>query len=437
MSKPCRFNIIAYLRLLQRYVPPKVYIMILAGVTGLITGTACVVLKVLVKRVSNFVLTHLSHTANWYLLVLPLTGLVLTALFCRYVLHMHIFGTAGLKEFLGKGLYKMNRKLTFGPIIANTITLGFGGSAGAEGPIAVSGAAIGSTIARKIGFTPEQIRLFIAFGAGAGIAAIFKAPVGGMLFALEVIGLEFTTFTVLALLLACLASAMTCYMLTGFTFDVFLRSAEPFATSNYAAVAVFGIITGIYSIYYSYTSGLAKKLLGRIRPVWGRIAFAGTALGILLFCFPALYGEGYGVMDRMLNGDVPALYDGTPLAFGEGAVRIAIIVGGILLVKGLAVGFTTGAGVAGDFAPTLFVGSLAGLLFAVGANTLLGLSLPVGDFALIGMCATFAGIIKAPFMAMFLTPEMTGNFTLFLPMVLTSALSYGVVRLLSKGPVKS
>lgn len=429
-SKRHRFNIIALMRLYRRYVPEKAYIMILAAIVGLSTGLACVILKKLIALVSGALMGHFSDSVNWTLLVLPVIGLTLAGLFCRYVVRRPLSGgTDRLVHFLNKGGWAINKKLIFGPIIANVFTLGFGGSAGAEGPIAVTGASISGNIAMRLGLTPAQVRIFIGCGAGAGIAAIFKAPVGGMLFALEILQLPFTTFTVLALLLACLASALTCYIFTGFTFDVFLNSAEPFGAGAYAALAVFGVAAGIYSLFYSQCVSLARRMLAAMKAQWLRIAVAGALLGIMLFCFPALYGEGYGVMDRMLNGHVTALYDGTPLDIGRGFGHLALIVGGILAVKGLAVGLTTDAGVAGDFAPTLFAGSLAGLLFATGANTLLGCSLPVGDFALIGMCAVFAGVIRAPFMAMFLTPEMTGNFTLLLPMVLASALCYGVVRL--------
>ena len=425
-----KLHITARLRLAHMHMPQKTYTMILAAVVGVATGLACVLLKKLIALVSHGVTGVFSHGYHWILLLMPLVGLILAAIFCRYILHRNLtLGTDRLIKFLHDGGYAIDKKLMFGPIVANVLTLGFGGSAGAEGPIAVTGAALSGNIARRLGLTPQQIRIFIGCGAGAGIAAIFKAPVGGMLFALEILRLPFTTSTVLALLLSCLASAMTCYIFTGFTFDVFLNSAENFGLESYAALALFGILAGIYSLFYNHSVRAARRVLNKTCSIWLKVLIAGLSLGVMLFLFPALYGEGYGVIDKILNGDTAALYEGAALHFGNGLGRIALIIGGMLLVKGLAVGFTTGAGVAGDFAPTLFAGSLAGLLFASCANSLFGCALPVGDFALIGMCAVFAGVIRAPFMAMFLTPEMTGNFTLFLPMVLASALSYSVARL--------
>lgn len=420
---------IAYLRLKKRYMP-RSFTMMLAAAVGFATGFACVILKYLIKTVSSATTGLVTDGHRLLFIILPVVGLGLTTIFCRKIIGRNLSrGTDRLISFLKQGGYILNKDLLIGPIIANTLTLGFGGSAGAEGPIATTGSAIGNSFGRVFGLTPDQLRMMIGCGAGAGIAAIFKAPVGGMLFALEILRLPFTTYTVLALLLSCLASALTCYIFTGFTFDVFLNSAESFDAGAYLALAVFGVVAGLYSLFYNHCVRVAGRMLGRMKARWLQIAVAGAVLGVLLFLFPALYGEGYGVMDKMLNGHVAALYDGTPLPFGEGFGHMAIVVGGILLVKGIAVGLTTNAGVAGDFAPTLFAGSLAGLLFATAANHLCGCTLPVGDFALIGMCAVFAGVIRAPFMAMFLTPEMTGNFTLFLPMVLASALCYGVVRL--------
>ena len=402
--------------------------MLLAAAVGFTTGFACVILKYLIKTVSEAI-THFSHDGgNLWFLVLPVIGFGLSAFFCHKIVRRDLsHGTDKLIAFLKRGGSVVNRKLLFAPIIANTFTLGFGGSAGAEGPIATTGSAIGNSLGRIFGLTSAQLRLLTGCGAGAGIAAIFKAPVGGMLFTLEILGLPFTTSSVLALLLACLASALTCYICTGFSFDVFLASAPLFETDDYLALALFGVAAGIYSIYYVNASKWSGRLVNRIGSAWLKVVVAGLSLGALLYFFPALYGEGYGVMDKMLNGNIAALYSRSPFAVADTWTMAALVVG-LLLTKAVAVGITTNAGVAGDFAPTLFAGSLAGLLFASIANAL-GCNLPVGDFALIGMCAVFAGVIRAPFMAMFLTPEMTGNFTLFLPMVLASALSYAIVRI--------
>ena len=418
---------IAYLRLKKRYMP-RSFTMLLAAAIGFATGFACVILKYLIKTVSSATTDLVTDGHRLLFTILPVVGLGLTTLFCRKIIGRNLSrGTDRLISFLKQGGYILNKDLLIGPIIANTLTLGFGGSAGAEGPIATTGSAIGNSFGRVFGLTPDQLRMMIGCGAGAGIAAIFKAPVGGMLFTLEILRLPFTTSTVLALLLSCLASAMTCYICTGFTFDVFLASAPMFDADNYIALAVFGLAAGIYSLYYVHAVRWAGRFFGKIGNIWIKVLAGGLSLGILLYFFPALYGEGYGVMDKMLNGDIGALYSQSPFREPD-FWAIAAIIAGLLLTKAVAVGITTYVGVAGDFAPTLFAGSLAGLLFASVANSL-GCDLPVGDFALIGMCAVFAGVIRAPFMAMFLTPEMTGNFTLFLPMVIASALSYAIVRL--------
>ena len=174
-----KLHITARLRLAHMHMPQKTYTMILAAVVGVATGLACVLLKKLIALVSHGVTGVFSHGYHWILLLMPLVGLILAAIFCRYILHRNLtLGTDRLIKFLHDGGYAIDKKLMFGPIVANVLTLGFGGSAGAEGPIAVTGAALSGNIARRLGLTPQQIRIFIGCGAGAGIAAIFKAPVG-------------------------------------------------------------------------------------------------------------------------------------------------------------------------------------------------------------------------------------------------------------------
>ncbi len=405
--------------------------MVAAAIVGFITGGLCVVLKLLISLISLSVDIPAEKGLHWQLLVLPLIGLVLANVFSRFLLKTRLSrGTEHLIGFLRSGGYGMSCKYLFGPIIANSFTLGFGGSGGAESPIAVTGAAVGSRLGLLLGLKPEHVRMLIGCGAGAGIAAIFKAPVGGLLFTLEILRLPYNTFTFLTLLLSCVASSLTCFILTGFTFDVYLQHTVQFEPRFYLGVMVFGILSGVYSIYYSSISRLSGRLYTKIRNVYMRVSLAGICLGIIIMILPAFYGEGYGVMDRMLNGDLGALSASGSFA---GAVEweLVAVVGALLILKCVVVGITTYVGVAGDFAPALFAGSLAGMLFAMVVN-MTGLAiLPVSDFALIGMCAVFSGVIRAPFMAMFLTAEMTGNFTLFLPMVLASALSYGVMRLIT------
>ncbi len=415
-----------------RHIPRGAFMMIAAVVTGVLTGLMCSAMKYCTSWLSSFLTSGFDADAsNVPLLFFPFFGLVITRLLMRYVYHTDLsHGTDWLVAALDKGSDMIPRQRIYAPVISNIFTLGFGGSAGAEGPIAVSGAAIGGNVSRWLGMSPDTIRTMIGCGAGAGIAAIFKAPVGGMLFTLEILRLPFSTFTVLVLLLACISSWATCFITTGFTFDVYLRQAATFTPDMYLSLIAFGIIAGIYCLYYTWTTSLLGRFLRKLGGPWRLTLCAAAILGLLLFFFPSLYGEGYGVMDRVLNGDFRALTQDSFFAhYNTEPWNFIVLVGVLLLVKAVAVACTVDGGVAGDFAPTLFAGSMCGLVFALAANHLLGTSLPPGDYALIGMCAVFSGIIRAPFMAMFLTSEMTGNFTLLLPMVLASAMSYGIVRI--------
>lgn len=420
----------------EKNLSKKTFMMTSAVLIGFLTGLLCSVLKGSIAWVSSTLTSGFDvHISNTPMLFFPLIGLMATQLLMRVVFKTDLsHGSDWLKSTLDSGSVAVPKKRIYGPIITNILTLGFGGSAGAEGPIAVAGGAIGGNLSKWLGMDTDMIRVMIGCGAGAGIAAIFKAPVGGMLFTLEVLCLAYNTFTVLVLLLACISSWATCFITTGFTFDVYLRKTTFFTPDMYPALLVFGILAGLYSLYYIGTVGVVSKFFRRLGNPFRVALCAAVILGVLLYFFPSLYGEGYGVMDRVLNGDFEALTIDSFFAEEHADIwHFILLIGVLLLVKAVAVACTVDGGVAGDFAPTLFAGSMCGLIFALMANHIFGTHLPVGDFALIGMSAVFSGIIRAPFMAMILTSEMTGNFTLLLPMVLASALSFGVVRLFKNG----
>ena len=316
------------------------------------------------------------------------------------------------------------------PVLASTLTLGFGGSAGAEGPIASTGAALASQLGRWVGLPPRLMMIIIGCGAGAGIAGIFKAPVGGMMFTLEVMGMEMTTVAVIALTIACVIGGMTSYGMTGFSLDVPLNHPQYFDPHMSGWIIVLGVLCGLYSIYYSRVGVLTQRLLGLCRSPWLKALLSGIILAVLVFVFPSLYGEGYETMARLIDGNLTAMtdysfwhMDGRPTLD-----TIMLVCGGVAVVKSFACTATnSGGGVAGDFAPTLFAGCMAGFFFGGILNMLFGLSLPLGNCALIAMAGAMAGIIKAPLMAMFIVVEMTGYYGMMFPVAICSVTSYATV----------
>lgn len=423
-------------RILQnrsRYMSDRVYLLVLVFVTGLITGALAALLKWMIATVSGYLTVGLRVDGfNWWLLAVPLTGILLTGIYQRYIQRANL--SHGVEQLAGdvkRGVYRLPGYVTYGPLVASTFTLGFGGSAGSEGPIAYTGAGVGSNVGKLLRVPDGMLRVLVACGAGAGIAGIFKAPIGGALFTLEVMGFEMTTMSVMALILCCVTASMTAYVLSGYTVDLSYIQMERFGSEDVVWIGMLGVVCGLYSLYYSGVMAKMRKVYERISNPWLRNATSGAVLAVLVCMFPAMYGEGYPVMGHMLNGDLMAVMDaGIFYHFGDSGWPIVLVVGGIVMTKCFAASASnSGGGVAGDFAPTLFAGCMLGFFFASLLNLWLGLGLSVSGFAFLGMAGVMSGAIRAPFMALFLTAEMTDGFILLLPLLAVSAISYGVVML--------
>ncbi|MDE6484705.1 MAG: chloride channel protein [Duncaniella sp.] len=412
----------------RNHIPERVYVIAVLIAVGLVTGVGAFVLKWLVRTINHLLTRHLLPALPDYSLILiPVAGLLITVAFMRYVIHQNIsHGSDLVKRRLIEGRFDLRPSMIISPIIASSITLGFGGSAGAEGPIATTGAAIGSNFARWAGLSPQQLRVIICCGAGAGIAAIFKAPVGGMFYTIEVLALPLTTANFVALAITCITSGLTAYALSGYTPDLsFAGAIEP---SQYGYVVLVGLFCGLYSAYYSSIVSVLGRWYTSIKSRWSRAVIAGLITGGLILIFPAMYGEGYEVMRAIINGHPDSVLNGSLMfSMTSAPVILLLVTAGVMMVKAVGTASATNGGVAGDFSPALFAGCMAGYVFIAGLNLIFGMTLPVGAFVITGMAASMSGIIKAPLMAIFITTEMTGNFSMFLPIVIASAISYAVV----------
>ena len=421
---------------LRHRMPQGITLMMLATATGTLAGVAAWILKYTIGHLARFTMHFAqSNGPNWFMAVVPLIGIMLTVCYQHYVIHRSIeHGTDIIRRDLARHQYHMRRGMCYQPLLASMITLGFGGSAGAEGPIATAGAAIGSNLGRIFNLSPDMTRILIGCGAGAGIAGIFKSPVGGALFTLEVLKMKYDTISVLALIVASICGSLTCYMLTGFTFDVQFLPDSFFDPHSLGWVILLGIFCGIYSTYYNRITGLLHHFFSHINNIWLRGIAGGTILGICIFIFPAMYGEGYDVVTQLVNDDTfRFVRAGLFAALPPDALLFIILAAGMLLLKVFAtIATNSSGGVAGDFAPTIFAGAFAGLLFAWTANYTLHADLPVPLFCLFGMAGVFAGIIHAPLMAIFLVAEMVGSgYGFFLPLTITAVISYITVKAIS------
>lgn len=417
----------------RRHIPQKAFVFILGTAVGLLAGTGAFLLKKMVACVSRLLTSHLdAWSGNWILSLIPIAGILLTGIICRYILHDNLSnGVKQLMRELSKKIYKLRSSRMFTFLLASTVTLGFGGSAGSEGPIANTGAAIGSNLATCFKLPAHFVKIMIGCGAGAGIAGIFKSPMGGILFTLEVLRMEMTTISVLVLIVTAVTAAMTAFILSGGTLEVAFHPAGGFELYLIPWVALLGIFCGFYSLYYTYFTKKIAQMLHLLANPWVKNLVAGTILGALILLFPILYGEGYSTIGKVINGDDSTLLNDS-IFFGDkhGVWELILVAGGTLLAKCFATSATNnGGGVSGDFAPTLFAGCIAGYFFASLLNQLFGLHLPVAMFAYFGMAGVMAGAIRAPLMAIFLTCEMGAAYAYFLPLMLSGALSFGVVRL--------
>jgi len=417
----------------ERHVKEKNFVIFLSLVVGVLCGFAALVLKSLIHLISSLLTSHLSITGGNYLFfIYPVVGILITVLFVRYVVRDNIsHGVTRVLYAISQNKSRLKRHNVYSSVVASSITIGFGGSVGAEGPIVYTGAAIGSQVGSLMRMSPRVLMILVGCGAAAGIAGIFKAPIAGMLFTLEVLMLDLTTVSVMPLLISSITAATIAYTFTGYNVEFFFMQSEPFVTQRIPYAIMLGVFCGLVSLYFTRVMNMMENYFGSVKNRWVRMAIGGALLSSLVFIFPPLYGEGYGAIEDLLGGDVGSILDGSIFYSDRKNVWfILMFVALIILTKVFATSATNGAGgVGGTFAPSLYVGCMAGFFFAYLTNNLFGLDLSVKNFALMGMSGVMSGVMHAPLMAIFLTAELTGGYELFLPLLIVSTLSYGTIKM--------
>lgn len=418
----------------RRVMTEKTSAMMLGSVIGITAGCFAWFLKWSIGGLTSFFLSLAdpSHP-NWYFFILPIVGITIVGCYQRYWLKYSLeHGVSQISRDITEHQYRIRAGFCYQPLFANVVTLGLGGSAGAEGPVATAGAAVGSLLARLTGMSPAQVRVMIGCGAGAGIAGIFKSPLGGALFTLEVLKMKLNTLSVLVLFVSALFGGVTTYVLTGCTFNIDMARLADFDMGLLGWTAGMGIFIGFYSIYYNKITNIMLRCFNKIENGWIRNIFSGSIVGLCVLMFPVMYGEGYTAVTRLVNGHCDSILAGGLFAGYDGDIKMMLIFGVLLLlVKAFAtVSSNSGGGVAGDFAPTIFAGAFGGLVFAWTMNLLFEAGLEPAIFAFLGTAGAFSGIINAPLMATFLVAEMVGDgFVYFVPIALTSFISFGVCKL--------
>ena len=421
----------------EKHIPDKTFVVMLALIVGIAAGLAAVLLKTLIALIANFLTSRfVTEGGNLLYLVFPAIGILLASLYVYYIAREPI--SHGVTRVLyALALKKSRLKIhnMYSSLIASSVTIGFGGSVGAEGPIVFTGAAIGSNLGQAFRLTPQTMAMLVACGAAAGIAGIFKAPIAGMLFTIEVLMMDLTAGAAIPLIVASVAGATVAYVFTGYNVEFFFTQSEPFYASRIPYVVLLGIFCGFVSLYFITLIDRIERQFKRLRNRWIRWAVGGITLSLLIFLMPPLYGEGYEGITRLINGDVTGIFNNSLFySYRNNTAAVLMFLFALGAFKVFATAATNGGGgVGGTFAPSLFVGVMAGVFFAILFNTVdiidLDTPLSIKNFALMGMAGVMAGVMHAPLMAIFLTAEMTGGYDLFLPLLIVSASSYAISRI--------
>lgn len=412
-----------------KHISTKNFVLILSGFVGILAGFAAVILKATVHAIQSFLTQDFNQEyANFFYIIYPLIGISFAYLIGKYILKD--VGGHGIPELLyniSKNSSLIPKVKMYSRVITSAITVGFGGSVGLEAPILVTGSAIGSNFGNLMHLNAKKRTLLIGCGAAGAISAIFGAPIGAVIFAIEVILMEVSVGSFIPLLIASVAGSLTSMLLQGkdvmFTFNL----SDNFLAGHMPYYFLLAIMTGFISLYFSRTVFKVERLMEKFDEPFLKLLYGGAFLGMIVFFFPSIYGEGYQTLYALIDGDPQRVLANSPF-FGEysNPYFIIIVLVLIIFIKPIASAVTIGSGGSGGiFAPSLFVGGIAGFLFAYTSN-LLGfpIPLPVAHFTLVAMCGVMSGVNHAPLSAIFLIAEITGGYELFVPLMLVSAISF-------------
>ncbi len=418
----------------NKHLPQQQFVMILSALIGFTAGLGAV----LIKNLTHFIQLLLEgrfisnyHQAFYF--VFPLIGLSLTYLIIRYALRKKIgHGIPSTLYAISKKKGLMRSHQMYASLITAPITVGFGGSVGLEGPTVATGASLGSNISRVFKLDQATRTLLIGCAAAGAMSSIFKAPIAAIVFAIEVFSLDLTLVSLLPLLLASVSAVITSYFFFGSDIILPFQVKDTFELSQVPFYVLLGLLASLCSVYFTRVYFRINKLFEKIGSPTKRLIIGGGALGILIFLIPPLYGEGYDVINNLLQEDYMKALGKTPFDayIGNLWVVIALLIG-LVIFKIVAASLTFNAGgIGGIFAPVLFMGSAMGHCFALFTNhlNLFASPLSVSNFTLLGMAGLMAGVLHAPLTAIFLIAELTHGYELFIPLMITSAISFMVTN---------
>lgn len=428
-------NLIAYLlRWRRRNISDKNFVLLISFLVGIFTACAGLLLKWLIGQIEQLLTQEFSVTAsNWLYLVYPVVGVWLTMLFIHYVVRDDIgHGVTKILFAIARKQSRIRTHNTWTSIVASAITIGFGGSVGAEAPIVLTGSAIGSGLGQVCRLNSKYMMLLVGCGAAGAVSGIFKAPIAGLVFVLEVLMIDLTMTSLLPLLVSSVTAVGLTFAVSG-TNPIFeFHLQDTFSVNRIPAYIALGIVCGLASLYFTRTMNALEGVFRRVHGRYGKFLTGAAMLSLLIFLFPPLYGEGYDLIALLLNGNGPADWNTAmdrSLFYGSGYLLVYLFL--IVVFKVFASTATNGSGGCGGiFAPSLFLGCVCGFIFCRLWNIydIFGIDIPERNFAMLGMCGLMSGVMHAPLTGIFLIAELTGGYALFMPLIIVSVVSYLTIK---------
>ncbi len=415
------------LDLREKHIKDKQFILILAFATGLCCALAAFLLKSSIHFVQDIVKSLMANDSlNYWYLAFPAVGIIIASLFVKYIVKDDI--SHGVTKILyaisqHKAIIKLHN--CWSSIVASSITIGFGGSVGAEAPIVLTGSAIGSNLGQFFKLDQRTLMLLVGCGAAGAVGGIFKAPIAGVAFVMEVLLMDLTMTSIVPLLIASVTATAFSYLFMGNEVMFHFDNYAPFTLDRVPYLLLLGVVCGLISLYFTRGMNFLEGIFRRLKVPHKKIVVGGLMLGVLIFLFPPLYGEGYDTINALLTGECYNLFNQSFLyEYRFEAWAILLYLSLIIFFKIFASAATNGAGgTGGIFAPSLFVGCITGFVVAEGLN-IVGLPVPHQNFAFAGMAGLMSGVMHAPLTGTFLIAELTGGYDLFMTLMITSVVAY-------------
>ena len=427
-------RLLLWLNVQTRRISTRQLTLLLAVIVGLVSGGVTCIFEWLLGLIKDSLTSWFpKEEVGWLYLLYPMVGIILASLFVRLIVKDDISeGVTKVLKAMSTNSSQIKPHNCYSSVVGGALTIGFGGSVGPEAPIVLTGAAIGSNIGKLVGLNYRSMTLMLACGVAAALSAIFKAPITGVIFVMEILLLDMSMTAIIPLIISSVTAVTLTFFVRGFEPMLSASTIGDLSFSHIPIYTLLAVLCGLMCYYFMSVNFRVKSLIDRLGRQWKKWLVGGLAIGVMIMLFPPLYGEGYGIFHHFMKGDVQAVFDNSGFYdFRENHWVVVAYLVAIMFVKAIAMAVTNASGgVGGTFAPSLFVGAFMGATVAYVGNTFFGAGLSIAAFSLVGMAGLMSGVMKAPLTAVFLIAEISSAYQLFVPLMLVSSVSYVINRYL-------